>query len=294
MLRVRRRHHRRDVTRVRGRPLGLATSPRAGRMAAFIMKKPAITALAVAVCGGVSGQEPVKQLDSAQFAKDLSVRADVGWQAKNVFRGKERSDEDGLFQTKVGVEYFVPGVSGLSAYASFFNADAIERSYAYGLRKTVGDAVVDAGYLRMTSPSAKFFSNAAQGFTQLRAEDEAYLGVILPKSFLQPALYVNYGFNLDQVVVEGSLYHDFKEVGPFKLDVTLRGFAGNLFANDALDDGSGAQNAYAYAGAGLDLSKSVGQGSVIGVGVNYAVNNDNLAATRNSQVWTGVFAKFRF
>jgi len=260
----------------------------------FIMKKPAITALALAVCGGASGQEPVKQLDSAQFAKDLSVRTEVGWQAKNVFRGKERSDEDGLFQTKVGVEYFVPGVSGLSAYASFFNADAIERSYAYGLRKTVGDAVVDAGYLRMTSPTAKFFSNAAQGFTQLRAEDEAYLGVILPKSFLQPALYVNYGFNLDQVVVEGSLYHYFKEVGPFKLDVTLRGFAGNLFANDALDDGSGAQNAYAYAGAGLDLSKPVGQGSVIGVGVNYAVNNDNLAATRNSQVWTGVFAKFRF
>ena len=119
------------------------------------MKKPAITALALAVCGGASGQEPVKQLDSAQFAKDLSVRAEVGWQAKNVFRGKERSDEDGLFQTKVGVEYFVPGVSGLSAYASFFNADAIERSYAYGLRKTVGDAVVDGAVTSRASPARR-------------------------------------------------------------------------------------------------------------------------------------------
>lgn len=263
-------------------------------MVASNMKKPAITVLALAVCGGASGQEAAKQLDSAQFTKDLSVRADVSWQAKNVFRAKERSDEDGLFQTKIGVEYFVPGVSGLSVYASFFNADAVERSYAYGLRKSAGDAVIDAGYVRMTSPSAKFFNDVTRGFTQLRVEEEAYLGVVLPKSFLQPALYVNYGFNLDQIVVEGSLYHDFKEAGPFKLDVTLRGFAGNLFANDALDDGSGAQNSYAYAGAALDFSKSVGQGSVLGVGVNYTVNNDNLPATRNSQVWTGVFAKFRF
>lgn len=262
-------------------------------MSPFIMKKPAITALALAVCGGASGQEAAKQLDSAQFAKDLSVRAEFSWQAKNVFRGKERSDEDGLIQNKIGIEYFVPGLSGLSAYATFFNADDLERSYAYGLRKSVGDAVVDAGFLRMTSPSAKFF-NGAQGFTQLRNEDEVYLGIVLPKSFLQPALYANYGFNLNQIVVEGSLYHEFKEVGPFKLDMTLRGFVGTIAANDALDDGSGAQNGYAYAGAGLDFSKQVGQGSVIGVGVNYAVNNDEQPATRESQVWTGVFAKFRF
>ena len=146
--------------------------------------------------------------------------------------------------------------------------------------------MVDAGFLRMTSPTAKFF-NGAQGFTQLRNEDEVYLGIVLPKSFLQPALYANYGFNLDQIVVEGSLYHEFKEVGPFKLDMTLRGFVGTIAANDALDDGSGAQNGYAYAGAGLDFSKQVGQGSVIGVGVNYAVNNDEQPATRESQVWTG-------
>ena len=262
-------------------------------MGVHIMKKPAITALALAVCGGASGQEAAKTLDSAQFAKDLSVRADISWQAKNVFRGKERSDQDGLFQTKVGVEYFIPGVTGLSTYATFFNADEVERSFAYGLRKTAGDLLLDAGYLRMTSPSAKFF-NGAQGFTQLRNEDEVYLGVVASKAFLQPALYVNYGFNLDQIVVEGSLFRQFAEAGPFKTDITVRGFVGNLSANDALDDGSGAKNGYAYAGAGLDFSKTVGQGSVLGVGVNYAANNDDLAATRRSQVWTSVFAKFRF
>ncbi len=257
------------------------------------MKKSAITALALAVCGGASGQEAVKQIDSAQLAKDLSVRADISWQSKNVFRGKERSDVDGLFQTKVGLEYFGPGLNGISAYASFFNADGVERSYAYGFRKSVGDAVVDAGYARMTSPSAKFF-NAAEGFTQLRVEDEAYLGVILPKGFLQPALYVNYGFALNQVIVEGSLLRVFPEAGPFKLDLAVRGYAGNVSAKDALNDATGVRNAYAYAGAGIDLSKSVGQGSVVGVGFNYVVNNDEQPATRDSQVWTNVYAKFRF
>ncbi len=257
------------------------------------MKKPAITAFALAVCGGAYGQEPVKRLDSAQFTKDLSVRADVAWHAKNVFRGKERSDQDGLVQTRVGLEYFIPGLSGLSAYASFFNADAFERSYAFGLRQSFSEAVVDLGHVRMTSDQAKFF-NSPLGFTQLREEDEIYLGLILPKVFLQPALYVNYGFNLDQVVVEGSLFHTFDSVGPFMLDVTVRGFVGNLAAKDALDDGSGAQNGYAYAGAGIDFSKSVGQGSVVGAGVNYAINGDSLPATQEYQIWASVFAKFRF
>ena len=92
--------------------------------------KHAFTALALAVfvAGGhaqeASASAPAAPAPVSASTQDLSLRGAVAWQGKNVFRGIERSDSQGLIQTSVTLDYSAPGLSGLSIYGSFFNADS--------------------------------------------------------------------------------------------------------------------------------------------------------------------------
>ena len=77
--------------------------------------KHALTALALSVfVAGVNAQSPAPAPVAASTT-DLSLRGSASWNGKNVFRGIERSDVDGLFQTAVTLDYNLPGLTGASA-----------------------------------------------------------------------------------------------------------------------------------------------------------------------------------
>ena len=82
--------------------------------------KHAFTALALAVfVVGGHAQEAAAAAPAPVPAatSDLRLCALVSWDGKNVFRGIERSDRDGLVQSLVTLADSAPGLSGLSAYA---------------------------------------------------------------------------------------------------------------------------------------------------------------------------------
>lgn len=255
--------------------------------------KHALTALALSVfVAGVNAQTPAPApAPVAASTTDLSLRGSASWSAKNVFRGIERSSEDGLFQTAVTLDYSVPGLSGASVYANFFNADAMERTYTFGVRKDYGFGEVDLGFQRMTAPTAH--SIGADGFTQLDDNSEVYVGVSFANVALKPSIYAYYSLDLQQFTVEAAGSQSFagSNIGLSGFDIVTKVYGG-------LSDASGSvyatKNAYGYLGASLDLTRQVGRGAELGVGANWAYNTDSQVKTAGSSVWARVFANFRF
>ena len=75
--------------------------------------KPALTALALTVFAGAGLAQTVATAPVPAATSDLSLRGLISWDAKNVFRGIERSDRDGLIQSLVTLDYSAPGLSGV-------------------------------------------------------------------------------------------------------------------------------------------------------------------------------------
>lgn len=253
--------------------------------------KHALIALSLSVfVAGVNAQSPAPAPVAAS-ATDLSLRGSVSWNGKNVFRGIERSSADGLFQSSVTLDYSVPGLSGTSVYANFFNADATERTYTFGARKDYGFGEVDVGFQRLTTPTAR--SIAADGFTQIRADSEVYAGVSFANVALKPSLYAYYSLELQRFTVEvaGSKTFAGSNIGLAGVDIVTKVYGG---LSDASASVYATRNDYAYLGASLDLTRQVGRGAELGVGANWAYNTDSQAKTAGSAVWARVFANFRF
>jgi hypothetical protein len=253
--------------------------------------KHALTALALSVfVAGVHAQNAAPAPVAASTT-DLSLRGSVSWNAKNVFRGIERSSQDGLIQTAVTLDYSLPGLSGASVYANFFNADALERTYTFGARKDVAFGEADVGFQRLTAPTAR--SIAADGFTQLASNSEAYAGLSFVNVAFKPSAYVYYSFDLQQFTVElaGSKNLPGSMIGLSGFDIVTKVYGG---LSDASASIYAARNSYGYLGASLDLTRQVGRGAELGVGANWAYNTDSQVKTSGSTVWTRVFANFRF
>ena len=255
--------------------------------------KHALTALALsAFVAGVNAQSPAPApAPVAASTTDLSLRGSASWSGKNVFRGIERSSTDGLFQAAVTLDYSVPGLSGTSVYANFFNADAMERTYTFGARKDYGFGEVDLGFQRMTAPVAR--SIGADGFTQISANSEIYLGFSLVNLSLKPSAYIYYSTDLEQLTVElaGSKSFAGSNIGLSGCDIVSKFYGG---ITDASSTSFAARNSYGYLGASLDLTRQVGRGGELGVGANWAYNTDSQVKTAGSAVWARVFATFRF
>jgi len=255
--------------------------------------KNAFTALALAsvVAGGHAQEAASAPAPVSASTQNLSLRGAIAWQAKNVFRGIERSDTDGLIQSAVTLDYSAPGLSGVSIYGSFFNADAVERTYTVGLRRDFSFGEIDLGYQRLTATTVRTI--ATHGLTQIDSNREAYAGVSLSNVAMKPSTYVYYSTELQQFTVEvaGSKSFAGSSIGLSGVDIVTKVYGG---LSDASVTVYAAKNSYGYLGASLDLTRQVGRGAELGVGANWAYNTDSQVKTAGSAVWARVFANFRF
>lgn len=277
-----------------GPSLGLAIVVFEGKKGVNNVKNMKNVLSALALATFTTGLAPAQSAPApvSAVANDFAARASISWSAKNVFRGKERSSEEGLVQSAVTLEYNVPGFSGISLYAGFFDADSVERTYAAGIRKEFSPLTLDVGFQHLTSPATHTLS--ADGFSQLRADDEVYLGVVF-QAPLRPSAYVYYSIDQQQVVAELALGKVISGLGMgvTGYDFEIKAYAGLADARK-VDDLAGVHNSYNYAGASLDLTRTIGLGSRVGVGVNYVYNHDHQEATKGADTWLRVFAGFRF
>ena len=253
--------------------------------------KPVLTALALTVFAGAGAAQDAPPAPVPAATSDLSLRGLVSWDGKNVFRGIERSDRDGLIQTLVTLDYSAPGLSGLSIYANFFNADAVERTYTVGLRRDFSFGEIDVGHQRLTAATVRTI--ATHGVTQIDSNREVYAGVTLGNVALKPSTYVYYSTELQQFTVEvaGSKTFPGSNLGLTGCDIVVKAYAGLCDASTSV---YAAKNAYGYTGASLDVTRQIGRGPELGAGVNWAHNRDGQALTKGSIFWGRVYAKFIF
>ena len=253
----------------------------------------AFTALALAafVATGHAQEAVAAPAPVPAATSDLSLRGAVAWQGKNVFRGIERSDRQGLIQTSVTLDYSAPGLSGVSIYGSFFNADSVERTYAVGLRRDFSFGEIDVGHQRLTAETVRTI--ATHGVTQIDSNREVYAGLSLSNIALKPSTYVYYSTELQQFTVEvaGSKTFAGSNVGLTGCDIVVKGYAGLCDASTSV---YATKNAYRYLGASLDVTRQVGRGPELGAGVSWAHNSDRQIQTAGSIFWGRVYAKFIF
>ena len=258
--------------------------------------KNTLTALALAVftAGIAHAQTAPAPVAVAVPTSDISVSGRFSWEAKNVFRGKERSSADGLIQSTVSVESAVPGFAGVSAYVSYFNADNFERTLNIGGRTDLnGVGTIEFGVSR-TSNSTTVATLAGQGFTRIDNSRELYVGVAQkPGSFVRASAFLYYNTDLKQtnLVVAGSKDYEGKNLGIPGFDLETKAYVGLADSKASSHD---VANSYIYLGASADVTRAIGTGAKVGLGLNWAYNTDGQNATAGKTVWLKAYANFKF
>ena len=259
--------------------------------------KNTITALALAVftAGIAHAQTAPAPVAVAVPSSDISVSGRFSWEAKNVVRGKERSSTDGLIQSTVTVESAVPGFAGVSAYVSYFNADNFERTLNIGGRTDLnGVGTIDFGVSRTSNSTAVATIAGGQGFTRIDNSRELYVGVAQkPGSFIRASAFLYYNTDLKQtnLVVAGSKDYEGKNLGIPGFDLETKAYLGLA---DSAASSHDVANSYIYLGASADVTRAIGTGAKVGLGVNWAYNTDGQAQTAGKTVWLKAYANFKF
>ena len=263
--------------------------------------KNTITALALAVftAGIAHAQTAPAPVAVAVPSSDISVSGRFSWEAKNVFRGKERSSTDGLIQSTVTVESAVPGFAGVSAYVSYFNADNFERTLNIGGRTDLnGVGTIDFGVSRTSNSNNVLATLTGQGFTRIIDNSrELYVGVAQkPGSFIRASAFLYYNTDLKQtnLVLAGSKDYEGKNLGIPGFDLETKAYLGLADAKNTVSSGGDVANSYIYLGASADVTRAIGTGAKVGLGVNWAYNTDGQAQTAGKTVWLKAYANFKF
>jgi hypothetical protein len=231
---------------------------------------------------------------TSPLGSDLSVRANFSWASKNVARGKERSSDDGQFQTQLTLEYAIPTIIGTSVYFSGYTADGFEKVYGAGVRRDMECGTLDIGYQHTSANDHFVGTNGVEGYTLAPSDNEYYVGLVLPKDvFLRPSAYLFYSDELKQYNFVVSVRKDFDgtNIGLSGTNIVTKLYGGSIHASDSDWD---AHNSYLYAGASADLIYALSPNASVGAGLNFAYNKDDAVSTAGRVFWYRFFANFRF
>jgi len=228
------------------------------------------------------------------WGSDLSVRTNFTWASKDVARGKERSSDEGHFQSQLTLDFAIPSSIGTSIYTSVYTADSFEQVFGLGLRRNMECGTLDVGYQHSTTNSHFVGMNSLEGYTLAPYDNEYYLGFILPKDvFLRPSAYVFYSDELRQYnfIVSARKDFDGTDIGLSGINIVTKLYAGSIYASESNWDSA---NSYLYAGASGDFIYAINPNASVGAGINFAYNNDDAVATQGGVFWYRFFANFRF
>jgi len=162
---------------------------------------------------------------------------------------------------------------------------------------------LDVGIQRSAGVNAKSLSGVSgnNGFTLLDSNREIYVGQSFKSLPLAPVATVYYSTDLKELTIDIAASKTFKgaELGIPGFDIVVKANLGLSDASDANGDldvvpGAKVKNSYSYLGASVDVTRAVGQGAVVGAGLNYAYNTDGQTAVQNSAAFLKVFANFKF
>ena len=240
------------------------------------------------------GVAQAQTASNSPLGSDLSVRAHFTWASKNVARGKERSSDDGLFQSQLTLEYAIPTIIGTSIYFSGYNANGFEKVYGAGIRRDMECGTLDIGYQHTSANNHYVGTTGVEGYSLAPSDNEYYIGFVLPKDvFLRPSAYLFYSDELRQYnfIVSARKDFDGSNIGLSGTTIVTKLYAGSIYASESNWDTA---NSYLYAGASADLIYALSPNASVGTGLNFAYNKDDVVSTDGGVFWYRFFANFRF
>ncbi len=254
-----------------------------------------IASLAIAgVAAGLSAQ------DTGSSISDLSITGTFDFETEYVFRAKELQQQS--FQPSV--EFGFPVLGG-DLYTGVWTAQPIKAGEANEIDFYAGYAypvtdmfTLDVGFTYYWYPDSAgantnttylYAPNPTVGSGYASQTREIYFGVSADV-ILSPAVYFYYDFDLEQVVVEGSIGYSFdlgEYVGTEGISFDIGGYLGYLSANSY---GAGSQrnqlnkwnNGYVYGGITGDLVYAFSENVSSSIGVRWAANNDGEQTSFNA------------
>ncbi|MDR2863623.1 MAG: hypothetical protein LBV54_07110 [Puniceicoccales bacterium] len=282
-----------------------------------------------------AGSLEAQSLDS--ILSSLALQAKTGVESQWVYRGKEHSDLN--TQTQVRGEYTLPPlISNLGFYldGGVFAMLPIEQS-ACELTFNLGGKIAYENFSLLLGWNYYTFPNkndvrhnfAAGGWTggptggyqdsitnrpDYNRSQEVFIGLGVDFGGFYPmlrglsaAVYAYYDLNLKQSTFEADITYRYEPSFLPRAALTAQVFAGYLTADAANGDQRAPgmpkwHNAYAYAGASIDLSYRLPNGfTEIGGGVRYGWNSDGsgkddirLSGNTKDNFWWGAWVKFSY
>jgi hypothetical protein len=267
------------------------------------MKNITALALAALTAGSAYAQTATSAVSAPAAAtpsSDISVAGRFGWSDKNVYLGKTRSDTAGKIQSTVTVESAVPGFAGVNAYVSYYSADNFERSLALGAKtEWTSVGTVEFGVSRSNTAGANAGASIANndGYDQADRSRQVYAGLKFSKVALAPTAYLYYDTDLKQTNFVVSANKDFegKDLGVPGFDLETKAYLGLVDSKAAtVNSVAFDKNSYVYLGASADVTRRIGTGAKVGLGLNWAYNTDGQIKTSGSSVWLKAYANFKF
>jgi hypothetical protein len=267
------------------------------------MKKLIATFAAIASLGLGSA---VANFDLGGWFCDISTQGKMGFETENHMYGKKVGKEVFIG----GVELAMPVCDGnlYTGITGFFPTDPL-KSYT-GSQRFLNDAgnrfEYKLGYMMDLAclPTPECFSmdsvqlsvdigykyywwlqdNLTNPWNQVNRSNEIYAG-LLTNSFLRPALYVFYDFNLEQFRLEGSIGYTyplcFSGIDNVALDFNayLGWLTADAYNGDQRQSINGVvpgkqSNGYTYGGVSADIVYSLNDCADIRVGIRWEANND--------------------
>ncbi|MGF1448100.1 MAG: TorF family putative porin [Opitutales bacterium] len=265
-------------------------------------KSIATIALAAAVAAS-SAQAQVPTLE------DLSISGSFVYESEYIFRGANLNGDS--FQPQI--EFGLPLYGG-NLYAGIWTNLPISETistgdpgnevdpyigYAYPVTDIV---TVDVGFTYFWFPE----DSTSNTIDRTR---EIYVGVqadVADQIFVTPAVYFYYDFDLEQVVVEGSVGYtlDLEDIAGIPgVAVDTAGYVGFVSTDDTSggQGPAGGENGYTYYGGSADLIYSLNENIAFSVGVRVAANNDDDTGPANglnggdqASFWWGGSASFSY
>ncbi len=211
---------------------------------------------------------------------ELSMTASFDFESQYVFRGKDLADAS--FQPSVELEVggFYSGI-WLNEPTDDVRGASNEVDIYFGYTVNVEDSYnVDVGVTYYWYPTAATVSRSR----------EIYAGIALEHDY-NPALYIYYDFDLEQITLELSAGYSFDisdQVANSSIDV--KGYWGLLQTDDknAGQMATTVENGYTYLGFSVDYVYSFNDTSSLSTGIRYGGNNDGVINGREDSFWWGV------
>ncbi len=258
----------------------------------------------IALASAVAASSAQAQVPTLE---DLSISGAFVYESEYIFRGANLNGDSFQPQIEFGLPLYggnlyagiwtnLP-IAETGANSGFGNEVDPYIGYAYPVTDIV---TVDVGF------TYYWFPEIGSAIDRTR---EVYVGVqadVADQIFVTPAVYFYYDFDLEQIVVEGSIGYtlDLEDLAGIPgVGVDLAAYVGFVSTDDgnAGQGPAGVENGYTYYGGSADLIYSLNENIAFSVGVRAAGNNDGEFGPANGanggdqgSFWWGGSASFSY